>query len=328
MNVLVTGGAGFIGSHVCLRLAEAGHKPITYDNLSEGHQSAVQWGPLMVGDLSDSQKLRQTLRDYKIDAVLHFAASAYVGESVKNPQKYYLNNTANTLTLLEAMLAEQVKQIVFSSTCATYGIPSTFPITEASRQQPINPYGKSKLFVEHILQDYSSAYGLQFGALRYFNVTGSDPQGRIGENHQPETHLLPLVVGAALGVYPPVSVFGFDYDTPDGTAIRDYVHVMDLADAHVKALLWLQQHPGQNLELNLGTEHGSSVLEIIQLTEKLLKRKVPYKACPRRAGDPPKLVASAHHAKAILDWEPTFTLAQSIQHTATWMEKTHLEVVK
>lgn len=323
MNILVTGGAGYIGSHACLRLWEAGYNPVVYDNLSTGHRSAVQWGALVVGDLSDTEKLRSTLKGYKIDAVLHFAASAYVGESVRNPQKYYLNNTVNSLNLLSTMLEENIKTIVFSSTCATYGVPKKFPITEASEQTPINPYGHSKLFIEQILKDYSASYGLHYAALRYFNVVGSDPKGRIGENHEPETHLLPLVVGATLGMFDPVTVFGFDYDTPDGSAVRDYIHVIDLVDAHIKALRWLKENPDENLLLNLGTEQGTSVLEIIKTTEGVLGKPVPFLRGERRPGDPPRLVASADKAFSSLNWQPQFTLRQSIEHSAAWLRETH-----
>jgi UDP-arabinose 4-epimerase len=323
MNILVTGAAGYIGSHACLLLAEAGHAPIGFDDLSTGSRDAVRWGPLVEADLADSSAIRRALREHAIGAVIHFAASAYVGESMTNPRKYYENNTRNAITLLGAMLDEGVQTMIFSSTCATYGIPDQIPITEATPQDPINPYGRSKLFIEGILHDYHHAFGLQYAALRYFNVTGSDPVGRIGESHDPETHLIPCVIGAALGTHRAVQVFGTDYPTRDGSAVRDYVHVLDLVDAHVRALDWLIDNPRETLRLNLGTRHGASVWDVIATTERVLRLPVPYVECPRRAGDPPQLVADSARARQLLDWEPRFTLEEGVRHTARWVARMH-----
>lgn len=322
MNILVTGGAGYIGSHACLALAEAGHTPIVYDNLSTGHHNAVQWGPFVQADLADYGSVRQALRDYGVEAVIHFAASAYVGESVDKPRKYYENNTRNTLTLLGAMLDEKIGTIIFSSTCATYGTPERLPITENTLQRPINPYGRSKLFVEKILADYHAAYGLQYAALRYFNVAGSDPLGRIGETHEPETHIIPLVIGAALGIRPAIKVFGTDYATPDGSAVRDYIHVMDLVDAHIQALYWLLANPNKPLLLNLGTERGASVLEVIGTAEHVLEKPVPTEYGVRRTGDPAQLIADSNLARELLGWQPQYSLEDSVRHTAAWLKKT------
>jgi UDP-arabinose 4-epimerase len=319
MNILVTGAAGYIGSHACLLLAEAGHAPIGFDDLSTGSRDAVRWGPLVEADLADSSAIRRALREHAIGAVIHFAASAYVGESMTNPRKYYENNTRNAITLLGAMLDEGVQTMIYSSTCATYGIPDRMPITESTAQDPINPYGRSKLFIEGILDDYHHAFGLQYAALRYFNVTGSDPEGRIGESHDPETHLIPCAIGAAMGTHPPLHVFGADYPTRDGSAVRDYVHVLDLADAHVRALQWLIEHPGETLRLNLGTRHGASVWDVIHTVEAVLGVPVPHAVSARRAGDPPELVADSALARDVLRWTPRFTLEDGVRHTARWL---------
>src|SRR5579862_4555623 len=233
-SILVTGGAGYVGSHACKALANAGYRPVVYDNLSRGHRTAVRWGPLVEGDLHDRPRLVATLHEHQITAVVHFAAFAYVGESVADPERYYTNNVGGTLALLGAMREAGVARIVFSSTCAVYGTPDTVPITEATAKAPLSPYGETKLAIERALHWYAGAYGLRYAALRYFNAAGADPDGEIGEDHEPETHLIPLVVRAALGTGAPVAVFGTDYPTPDGTAIRDYIHVNDLADAHVR----------------------------------------------------------------------------------------------
>jgi UDP-arabinose 4-epimerase len=318
MRVLVTGGAGYIGSHTAKTLKAAGHEPIVLDNLIYGHTWAVQWGPFEQGDLADMAFLRSVFDRHAIDAVIHFAANAYVGESMTDPSKYFRNNTFNTLNLLDTMVARGVKRMVFSSTCATYGDPQRIPIDESHPQAPVNPYGESKLFVERILHWYGKAYALRSVALRYFNASGADPEGDIGEDHDPETHLIPLVIEAALGRRPPVGVFGSDYPTPDGTAIRDYIHVMDLADAHVKALAYLAGD-GASTAINLGTGHGHSVREVIQTVEQVGGNPVPSTTSPRRAGDPPQLVADARRAKDVLGWTPRYPdLGTIIEHAWKW----------
>lgn len=316
-TVLVAGGAGYIGSHACKALAEAGYTPVAYDNLSFGHRSAVRWGPLVVGDIADVDLVRKTVRDHGITAVMHFAAFTYVGESMTQPQKYLRNNVVNALALLDAMRAEGVARIVFSSTCATYGTPVAVPIAEDHPQVPINPYGDSKLMVEKALRWYGGAYGLGWMALRYFNAAGADPLGRIGEDHQPETHLIPLVIAAALGQRPAIDVFGTDYPTPDGTAIRDYIHVDDLARAHVKALAYLEAGR-PSTALNLGTGRGYSVREVIAAVERIGGRPVPVKEAPRRAGDPPALVAAPALAQRLLDWKAAADLDHIVQTAWDW----------
>jgi len=305
-NVLVTGGAGYIGSHACKALAAAGYKPITYDNLVYGHDWAVKWGPLETGDVLDVDRLRQVIRKYHAEAVLHFAAFAYVGESVQDPAKYYRNNVLGTLTLLDAMRAEGIDEIVFSSTCATYGVPARVPSVEDAPQSPINPYGASKLMVERILADYGAGYGLKSVSLRYFNAAGADPDGEIGEDHDPETHLIPLVLDAASGARSSITIFGEDYDTPDGTCIRDYVHVSDIAEAHVLALTKLRKG-GLRLAYNLGTGRGVSVAEIITEAKTVTGRDVPILKGARRPGDPARLVADPAHARADLGWLPRYS---------------------
>jgi UDP-glucose-4-epimerase GalE len=314
-NVLVTGGAGYIGSHACKELARAGYAPVTIDNLVYGHRSAVRWGPFVVGDLADGALVRRVLRDHRITAVVHFAAYAYVGESMQQPGKYFENNFCNSVTLLEAMRAEGVNALVFSSTCATYGDPRELPIGEDHPQQPVNPYGESKLFVERALERYSAAHGLRYAALRYFNAAGADAEGELGEDHEPETHLIPLVIGAAQGQRPHVSIFGTDYPTPDGTAVRDYVHVSDLATAHVSALRHLAAG-GESLRLNLGTGQGHSVRQVIRTVEEVSGRVVPVREAPRRPGDPPELVAASGRAREILDWSPRHSDLRNIVATA------------
>src|SRR4051794_7062470 len=300
-NVLVTGGGGYVGSHACKALAQAGYTPVTLDNLVYGHEVSVRWGPFVRGDLADGAMVRRVLRDYKVQAVLHFAAYAYVGESMTAPGKYFQNNFCNTVSLLEAMREERVSRIVFSSTCATYGNPLRSPLDEDHPQNPVNPYGESKLFVEKMLDRFRAAHGFHYAALRYFNAAGADPDGEIGEEHDPETHLIPLVIDAALGRRSEVSIFGTDYPTPDGTAIRDYIHVSDLAVAHVQALQLLQAGEAC-LRLNLGTGNGHSVREVIRTVEAVSGRKVPTKEVGRRAGDPPELVAASALARHVLGW--------------------------
>ncbi len=313
--VLVTGGAGYIGSHTCKILAEAGYEPVTLDNLIGGHRWAVKWGPCVEGDLADATLLRQVIQDYRVQAVVHFAAYAYVGESMQDPGKYFRNNVANTLNLLDTMVTNGIRPIVFSSTCSTYGLPERIPITEDQPQQPLNPYGESKLFIERALRWYGSAHGLRSLALRYFNAAGADPEGEIGEEHDPETHLLPLVIQAALGQRAQVEIFGTDYDTPDGTPIRDYIHVTDLADAHVRALHYLVEG-GNSLALNLGTGTGYSVREVIRMVEQVAQISVPAREGLRRPGDPPALVADPSRARQRLGWNPVYSDLRTIVETA------------
>jgi UDP-arabinose 4-epimerase len=313
-NVLVTGGAGYVGSHACKALAQAGILPVTYDDLSEGHRSAVRWGPIVVADIGDTVVLRQALREFNISAVMHFAASAYVEESIRNPRSYYQNNLVKTIALLDATLDEGIKNFVFSSTCATYGIPRELPIRETSPQVPINPYGESKLAVERVLRWYGAAYDLKWISLRYFNAAGCDPEGDIGESHNPETHLLPLVI-EALDENRPVSIFGRDYPTPDGTAMRDYVHVTDLASAHRLALEYLLEG-GESSAFNLGSEKGHSVQEIIESVEKISGRRVSMRYLPARPGDPAELIANSSLARAKLRWVCQHSQLDQIVRTA------------
>ena len=313
--VLVTGGAGYIGSHACKALAGAGFQPVVFDNLSRGHREAVRWGPLVEGDLADRQRLCAALIEHKVEAVMHFAAYAYVGESVTDPALYYRNNLGGTLSLLEAMREAGIGEIVFSSTCATYGIPDGVPIREDAPQRPVNPYGETKLAIERALHWYAAAYGLRSVSLRYFNAAGADPEGEIREHHEPETHLVPLVLQAALGQRPHVEIYGTDYPTPDGTAIRDYVHVCDLAIAHLRALERLRGGGG-SAAVNLGTGQGHSVREVIAAAELASGRKVPARAAPRRPGDPPALVADPSLAGEILGWHPQHSDLDTIIRTS------------
>ena len=314
-TVLVTGGAGYIGSHACKTLSRAGFTPVAVDNLVYGHEWAVKWGPFIKGDVRDGRLLDQAFGTFRPVAVMHFAAFAYVGESVSDPGKYYENNVAGTISLLEALRRNGCPNIVFSSTCATYGNPDRVPISEDHPQRPINPYGRSKFMIEQILRDFHDAYGLRYASLRYFNAAGGDPDGEIGEDHEPETHLIPLVVHAALGLRPFVEVFGTDYPTPDGTAVRDYIHVTDLAEAHVLALQRLRAC-GESVCLNLGSGKGHSVREVIRAVEEEMGTKVPVREAPRRAGDPPMLVAEAARAAGHLHWKPRFTDIRFIVKTA------------
>jgi UDP-glucose-4-epimerase GalE len=321
--ILVTGGAGYIGSHACKALARAGYEPVAYDNLGRGHREAVRWGPLIEGELADRELLVDTLRRFDIGTVMHFAAFAYVGESMTQPALYFENNVANSLKLFAAMLEAGVKRIVFSSTCATYGLPDKMPIDEAAPQRPVNPYGESKLMIERMLHWFGEAHGTRHVALRYFNAAGADPDGEIGEDHEPETHLLPLLLLTALGRRAAIDVFGTDYPTPDGTAIRDYIHVQDLAEAHVAALEHLASGGG-SLALNLGTGHGHSVREAIEAAERVTGRPIVWRAAPRRAGDPPVLVADARRAGAALGWTPRLSALDDIIATAwAWHAKRH-----
>jgi UDP-glucose 4-epimerase len=319
--ILVTGGAGYIGSHVNKELNKQGYDTVVLDNLSYGHDDFVKWGTLEHVDLSNSSEIRRVFQNYPIEAVMHFAAFTYVGESVEDPQKYYLNNFRNTLNLLEVMLEFEVKKIVFSSTCATYGDPLEIPITEDHPQNPINPYGRGKLMVEQVLSDYSQAYGLKYTSLRYFNAAGADPEGEVGENHQPETHLIPLILDAALGRRDDIKIFGTDYPTPDGTCIRDYIHVTDLADAHIKALKYLE-NGGESEVFNLGNGNGFSVKEVIEKAREVTKREIKSSETDRRPGDPPVLVGSSKKAREILKWQPKFDDLRQIISTAWEWHKT------
>ncbi len=301
MRILVTGGAGYIGSHAVKLFLARGHDVWTYDNLSMGHRAAVPADRLVVADLSEAQRLDHVLVMQRIEAVVHFAAFAFVGESVTQPAKYYQNNLINTLHLLDALRRHHIGRFVFSSTCATYGVPDKVPITEDEKQKPINPYGNTKLAVEHALADYARAYDWGYAALRYFNAAGAAPDGRIGEDHDPETHLIPIVLQAVMGQRPAVEVFGTDYPTPDGTCIRDYIHVDDLADAHLLALEALA--PRKQLLYNLGTGRGYSVREVIRAAEEVTGKKVPVKEGPRRPGDPPALVAASEKVQRELGWK-------------------------
>jgi UDP-arabinose 4-epimerase len=323
-RVLVTGGAGYIGSHTCKALAAAGYLPVAFDNLAGGHRWAVKWGPLVEADLADRDALAQALRAHEIGAVVHFAAFAYVGESMADPGRYFRNNVANTLNLLEAMQAAGVGDIVFSSTCATYGIPAALPIAEDHPQAPVNPYGESKLFVERALHWHGVAHGLRWMALRYFNAAGADPEGDLGEDHDPETHLIPLAIETALGRRAQLQIFGADYATADGTAVRDYIHVTDLADAHVRALRHLEVG-GRSMALNLGTGRGHSVREVVAAVERVVGRRVDVTLAPRRAGDPPVLVASPGLAREVLAWQPRHSDLDTIVATACAWHRAHAQ---
>jgi UDP-glucose-4-epimerase GalE len=298
--ILVTGGAGYIGSHAARALAARGFVPVTYDNLIHGHRWAVQYGPFVEGDIGDRAKLLETIRRYKISAAIHFAAFAYVGESVKQPAKYFDNNVTRSLILLDALLDSRVRHVVFSSSCATYGLPDRMPIAEDAPQHPMNPYGETKLIIERALRWYAAAYEFTFVTLRYFNAAGADPDGKLGEVHSPETHLIPLALEAIDG-RGPLEVYGGDYPTPDGTCVRDYIHVADLADAHVRALDYLQRG-GASIVLNLGTGTGHSVREVIRAAEEVTGRRVPHTIVSRRAGDPAILVADPSLACKVLAW--------------------------
>lgn len=313
--ILVTGGAGYIGAHACKALAKAGYKPITYDNLVYGHPEAVRWGPLENGDICDREELERVMQKYHPSAVMHFAAYAYVGESVQHPAKYYRNNVAGTLSLLESMKRCSIDKIIFSSTCATYGMPAQIPITEQHPQNPINPYGRSKLIIEWILQDFAAAYGLKFVSLRYFNAAGADPDAEIGEDHHPETHLIPLVLDVALGHSDRVEIFGTDYDTPDGTCIRDYIHVSDLADAHVLALEYLDKG-GKSDVFNLGNGNGFSVREVITTAMKITGFNIRCLESERRPGDPSVLIGSSEKIRNNLGWKPSYNSLDTIIDTA------------
>jgi len=320
LKVLVTGGAGYIGSHACKALAARGMEPVVYDNLSRGNRSAVKWGPLEEGDIADTGRLRTVLERHGPAAVMHFAAFAYVGESVQEPLLYHRNNIGGTSALLQALTDYGLLPFVFSSTCSTYGVPHTIPIPEDYPQSPINPYGFSKMVVERMLADLDLARGLRSVSLRYFNAAGADPEGEIGEMHNPETHLIPLVLAAARDDTP-VRVFGTDYNTPDGTCIRDYIHVVDIADAHLRALDYLLKG-GTSCALNLANARGYSVKEVVAVAERVCGRPIRTEMAPRREGDPPVLIGSAVHAETLLGWRPTRSaLETQIADAWNWMMK-------
>jgi len=319
-NILVVGGAGYIGSHVVRELSDNGYRAIVYDNLSEGHKEAVVGNEFVLGDINDSDTLNKVFENNKIDVVMHFSAFAYVGESVENPEKYYKNNVCATVNLLSSMLKYNVKNFIFSSTCATYGTPVYTPIDEKHPQNPINPYGNSKVMVEKILSDYSNAYGLKYIALRYFNAAGAHPDGSIGESHRIETHLIPLVLKTLTKEKDAIHIFGDDYDTPDGTCIRDYIHVCDLAVAHRKALEIILSG-GESKCINLGTGIGHSVKEIIAVCEKVTGMKVPTIISNRRQGDPSRLVASNDYAKETLGFNPRFDIYETVKTAWEWEKR-------
>lgn len=330
-TILVTGGAGYIGSHTVLALKQAGYSVVILDNLVYGHQDLVETSlqvPLVVGDISDRTLLDQVFAEHDIKAVIHFAAYAYVGESVTNPAKYYRNNVVGTLTLLEAMQAANVNKIVFSSTCATYGVPEKVPILESFPQNPINPYGMTKLVVEKLLSDFDVAHSMKSVIFRYFNAAGADPAGLLGEDHSPETHLIPLVLLTALGQRPSISIFGTDYPTPDGTCIRDYIHVSDLADAHVLGLQYLLDGHGSEV-FNLGNGNGFSVKEVIETAVQVTGRQITVVEEDRRPGDPPSLVGSGEKAKEMLAWQPRFSrLPDILSHAWAWHQLRHAQATE
>jgi UDP-glucose-4-epimerase GalE len=317
LNVLVTGGAGYIGSHTAKLLANSGLNPIVYDNFSMGHRWACQWGSVVEGDICDVEAVQRAIREHEIDSVIHFAASAYVGESVTNPRKYFYNNVRGSLSLLDAVVETGVRNVVFSSSCATYGVPPRGILTEAAPQLPVNPYGETKLVIEKALKWYAGAYDLNYAALRYFNAAGADKDGEIGEFHDPETHLIPLAIGAVLGTREALQIFGTDYDTRDGTAERDYVHVEDLAAAHLAALRMLRADSA-SFSCNLGTGSGTTVSEVLASLEKITGRPVPAVAATRRRGDPPSLVADARLAASLLGWRAKNTLEDMIDDAFRW----------
>jgi UDP-glucose-4-epimerase GalE len=319
MRVMVTGGAGYVGSHAANRLAESGHDVMIVDNLAEGHRASAGKMPIVVADLLDRDRIAGLLNEHRIEAVMHFAAFAYVGVSVREPAVYYQNNIVGSLALLDAMRSAGVDRIVFSSSCATYGTPQRVPITEDHPQHPISPYGFTKLVIERALADYSRAYGLGYAALRYFNAAGAATDGTLGEDHDPETHLIPLVLQVALGQRDYVEIFGTDYPTPDGTCIRDYIHVDDLATAHVAALEKIQ--PRTELKLNLGTGRGASVQEVIELCRAVTRHAIPARPMPRREGDPPELVADPSAAQRTLDWQPRYSIRQIVESAWAWHQK-------
>lgn len=322
MAVLVAGGAGYIGSHTARALAEQGRDVVVYDNLSKGHREAVADLPLVIGDIADEETLRDTIRTYGVDAVIHFAASIEVAESMRDPEAFYFNNVAGTLHLLKSLRAEGVGRIVFSSTAAVYGNPEEDPITESCPKGPINVYGRTKWMMEQVLSDYQMAYGIRYAALRYFNASGAHPDGDIGEDHSPESHLIPLIIQAAMGQRDAIQIFGTDYPTPDGTCIRDYIHVCDLAQAHILALDTLEKGT-KSLALNLGNGNGFSVRDVIETVKKVTGRKFTVRESERRPGDPPVLVACSDEARDVLGWKPEFASLTRIVETAWNWHRVH-----
>lgn len=318
--ILIVGGAGYIGSHINKELNKRGYKTVVFDNLSNGHRDAVKWGELVIGDLGDKEQLDQVFKKYPIEAVLHFAAFIEVGESVKDPQKYYLNNLKNTLNLLEVMMKNNVKKLIFSSTAATFGNPIKDLIDETHPQNPINPYGQAKLMVEKVLNDYSKAYDFRSVALRYFNACGADLDTEIGENHNPESHLIPLILDAVIGKREDIKIFGTDYPTQDGTCIRDYIHVTDLADAHILALEYLL-NGGKSENFNLGNGEGFSVRQVIDMVKKITGKDFKVTEVERREGDPAVLVASSEKIKSVLGWKPKNNLEVIIDSAWKWHQK-------
>jgi UDP-glucose-4-epimerase GalE len=317
-TILVTGGAGFVGSHTCKALVRAGYTPVTFDNLERGHRWAVKWGPFEQADLRNEQDLYRVFKKWQPWAVLHFAAYAYVGESVDNPTIYYDLNIGGTAKILASCVAFECKNFVFSSSCATYGVPLKLPLREDDLQRPVNPYGYSKLVVERMLKDSEAAHGIRHVVLRYFNAAGADPEGELGELHLPETHLIPLALFAAMGRCQTVKIFGSNYPTPDGTCVRDYIHVSDLADAHVCAINWLASG-GRSNSFNLGNGSGFSVREVISICEQVTGLPIKTEICSRRAGDPPMLTSDSHKASQLLQWGPKYPeLDQQIGHAWKW----------
>ena len=321
MAILVCGGAGYIGSHINKQLNAEGYETVVFANLVYGHKEAVKWGTFVQGDLANIEDMEAVFEKYPIEAVFHFAAFAYVGESVGEPEKYYYNNVVNTLNLLKVMRKYGCNRMIFSSTCATYGEPERVPITENMSQNPINPYGMTKLMVERIFKDYQKAYGLQFVVLRYFNAAGADPEGEIGESHNPETHIIPLVLDAASGKRTDIKVFGTDYDTADGSCIRDYIHVTDLASAHLLALHYLE-NGGESDFFNLGNALGTSVLEVVDSVRRITGKKFKVTFADRRPGDPATLVGSSEKAQRVLGWKPVYGEIDTIvTHAWNWYQK-------
>ncbi|MFN4245227.1 MAG: UDP-glucose 4-epimerase GalE [Brevinematia bacterium] len=319
-NILVAGGAGYIGSHVCKVLYRKGFNVIIFDNLSHGYEFLAKYGKFILGDIGDRKQLDLVFKNYKIDVVMHFCAYIEVGESVQNPRKYYVNNLYNAINLFEAMLDNGVDKVIFSSTAAVYGMPKNVPIDEEEDKNPINPYGRTKWMIEQILKDYSDSHGLRYVAFRYFNAAGADPDGELGEAHDPETHLIPLVLDAAMGVRKSIKVFGVDYPTPDGTCIRDYIHVNDLALAHVKGVEYLLNGNVSNY-FNLGNGKGFSVREIIESVKKVTGKNFLVEEVERRPGDPAILVAKSDKAREVLGWVPEYGIEDIIKHAWVWHQK-------
>lgn len=323
MTIAILGGAGYIGSHVVKYLSHQGIPLVVYDNLSQGHREAIQSQPFIQGDIGDPEQLRYCFKQHGVSAVMNFAGLIAVGESVRQPQRYYQNNVAQTLILLDTMLECGIRDFVFSSTCAIYGQPQFLPLTEEHPYAPINPYGRTKLAIEYVLQDYAAAYDLRYVSLRYFNASGADPAAELGERHEPETHLIPLLLQAVLGQRPALDIFGTDYPTPDGTCIRDYIHVWDLAQAHKLALNWLREQ-NSSAKFNLGNGSGYSVLEVVQAAQKVTGLEVPTRLCPRREGDPPVLIGSSQKAFDILGWQPVYGELEAILASAwNWHRQCH-----